>query len=67
MVGENDTALEALDLFERNTRADYGRLAGEDQYILISFMNESLMMDIASSNGCLTFIMGEYFDSTNIR
>ena len=34
MVGENDTALEVLDLFEHNTRADYGRLAGEDQFLM---------------------------------
>ncbi len=61
LFGENDAALKALELFDRNARAGYWRLAGEDKYISTPFVNGTLAMYIGSSNGA-SYVYNDLFE-----
>lgn len=61
LFGENDAALKALELFDRNVEAGYWRLAGEDKYISTPFVNGTLPMYIGSSNGA-SYVYNDLFE-----
>lgn len=61
LFGENDAALKALELFNRNAEAGYWRLAGEDKSISTLFINGTLPMYIGSSNGA-SYVYNDLFE-----
>lgn len=61
LFGENDAALKALELFDRNVESEYWRLAGDDKYISTPFVDGTLPMYIGSSNGA-SYVYNDLFE-----